>query len=37
MQMLIHHIAALCGLDVDQPWTLAKSVTVECVADLLLF
>jgi glucosamine--fructose-6-phosphate aminotransferase (isomerizing) len=29
MQMLAYHIAALRGLDVDQPRNLAKSVTVE--------
>jgi glucosamine--fructose-6-phosphate aminotransferase (isomerizing) len=27
--MLAYHIAALRGLDVDQPRNLAKSVTVE--------
>ncbi len=29
LQMLAYHIAALLGLDVDQPRNLAKSVTVE--------
>jgi glucosamine--fructose-6-phosphate aminotransferase (isomerizing) len=29
LQMLAYHIAALRGLDVDQPRNLAKSVTVE--------
>ena len=29
LQMLAYHIAALKGLDVDQPRNLAKSVTVE--------
>jgi glucosamine--fructose-6-phosphate aminotransferase (isomerizing) len=29
MQLLAYHIAALRGLDVDQPRNLAKSVTVE--------
>ena len=29
LQLLAYHIAALRGLDVDQPRNLAKSVTVE--------
>jgi glutamine---fructose-6-phosphate transaminase (isomerizing) len=29
LQMFAYHIAALRGLDVDQPRNLAKSVTVE--------
>ena len=29
LQLLAYHIAARRGLDVDQPWNLAKSVTVE--------
>jgi glutamine---fructose-6-phosphate transaminase (isomerizing) len=29
LQILAYHIAALRGLDVDQPRNLAKSVTVE--------
>ena len=29
LQLLAYHIAVLRGADVDQPWTLAKSVTVE--------
>lgn len=29
LQMFAYHIAALKGLDVDQPRNLAKSVTVE--------
>jgi fructoselysine-6-P-deglycase FrlB-like protein len=29
LQMLAYHIAAIRGLDVDQPRNLAKSVTVE--------
>jgi glucosamine--fructose-6-phosphate aminotransferase (isomerizing) len=29
LQMLAYHIAAMRGLDVDQPRNLAKSVTVE--------
>jgi glucosamine--fructose-6-phosphate aminotransferase (isomerizing) len=29
LQFLAYHIAALRGLDVDQPRNLAKSVTVE--------
>jgi glucosamine--fructose-6-phosphate aminotransferase (isomerizing) len=29
MQLLNYHITAHRGLDVDQPWNLAKNVTVE--------
>ena len=29
LQLLAYHIAALRGLDIDQPRNLAKSVTVE--------
>jgi glucosamine--fructose-6-phosphate aminotransferase (isomerizing) len=29
LQLLAYHIAAMRGLDVDQPRNLAKSVTVE--------
>jgi glucosamine--fructose-6-phosphate aminotransferase (isomerizing) len=29
LQLLAYHIAAIRGLDVDQPRNLAKSVTVE--------
>jgi glucosamine--fructose-6-phosphate aminotransferase (isomerizing) len=29
LQLLAYHIAAIKGLDVDQPRNLAKSVTVE--------
>jgi glutamine---fructose-6-phosphate transaminase (isomerizing) len=29
MQLMSYHIAAMRGLDVDQPRNLAKSVTVE--------
>jgi glucosamine--fructose-6-phosphate aminotransferase (isomerizing) len=29
LQLLAYHVAALRGLDVDQPRNLAKSVTVE--------
>jgi glucosamine--fructose-6-phosphate aminotransferase (isomerizing) len=29
LQLLAYHIAAVRGLDVDQPRNLAKSVTVE--------
>jgi glucosamine--fructose-6-phosphate aminotransferase (isomerizing) len=29
LQILAYHIAAMRGLDVDQPRNLAKSVTVE--------
>jgi glucosamine--fructose-6-phosphate aminotransferase (isomerizing) len=29
LQLLSYHIAAIKGLDVDQPRNLAKSVTVE--------
>jgi len=29
LQILAYHIAAIRGLDVDQPRNLAKSVTVE--------
>jgi glucosamine--fructose-6-phosphate aminotransferase (isomerizing) len=29
LQVLAYHIAAMRGLDVDQPRNLAKSVTVE--------